>query len=90
MHNMENELEQMGRQELMSQIMAVNFRITELTLYLNTRPDDRKALILHNEACKQYRDLTERFQRIYGPLTNQYPCNKWRWIEEPWPWEGEM
>ena len=32
-------------------------------------------------------ELTDKYQKVYGPLTIQFPCNKWRWIEEPWPWE---
>ena len=35
----------------------------------------------------EYRELTDKYQKIYGPLTIHFPCNKWRWIEEPWPWE---
>lgn len=77
-----------SRRELMEEIMAYNFRLTELALYLDTHPEDKRALALHNESAKVCRDLQEKYQRAYGPLTNEYPCNKWRWIEEPWPWEG--
>ena len=31
--------------------------------------------------------LKDKYQKVYGPLTIEYPCNKWRWLEEPWPWE---
>ena len=34
-------------------------------------------------------ELKEAYQKVYGPLTKEFPCNKWRWLEEPWPWEGE-
>ena len=34
------------------------------------------------------KDLEDKYQKVYGPLTINYPCNKWRWLEEPWPWEG--
>ena len=33
------------------------------------------------------KDLKDKYQKMYGPLTIFYPCNKWRWLEEPWPWE---
>ena len=63
-------------------------RIIELGLYLDTHPDDKKALCLHRKYCKEYRELTDKYQKVYGPLTIQFPCNKWRWLEEPWPGEG--
>ena len=28
------------------------------------------------------------YQRVYGPLTITYPCNKWDGLKKPWPWEG--
>ena len=40
-----------------------------------------------NETLKEYVNLKDKYQRVYGPLTINYPCNKWRWLEEPWPWE---
>lgn len=75
------------REEMLQQIRCCDFAITELALYLNTHPEDEKALCLHRKYCKQARDLKDKFQKVYGPLTINYPCNKWRWLEEPWPWE---
>ena len=69
-------------------LKCLAFAIQELALYLDTHPDDEKALCLHNKYCKEYRDLTDKYQKVYGPLTINYPCNKWRWLETPWPWES--
>lgn len=76
------------RAEMLHQIKCLSFAIQELALYLDTHPDDEKALCLHNKYCKEYRELTDKYQKVYGPLTIHFPCNKWRWLEEPWPWEG--
>lgn len=76
------------RAEMLKEIKCLAFAIQELALYLDTHPDDEKALCLHNKYCREYRDLTDKYQKVYGPLTINYPCNKWRWLEEPWPWEG--
>ena len=76
------------REEMLHQIMAYDFAINELALYLDTHNEDEKALCLHNRYCKIAKDLKDKYQKVYGPLTIEYPCNKWRWIEEPWPWEG--
>ncbi len=72
------------RQEMLNKIRSLNFAIIELGQYLDTHPDDRKALCLHKEYCNQYRELTDNYQKVYGPLTIHFPCNKWRWLEEPW------
>ena len=76
------------RAEMLKKIKCLKFAIVELALYLDTHPYDEKALCLHNKYCKELKDVCDKYQKIYGPLTIEYPCNKWRWLEEPWPWEG--
>ena len=76
------------RKEMLKKIKCLKFAVTEFALYLDTHPDDKKALCLHNKYSKELKDLCDKYQKVYGPLTIEYPCNKWRWIEEPWPWEG--
>ena len=75
------------RREMAEQIRCLEFAITELALYLDTHPNDQKALCLHRKYCKEVKELKDKYQKVYGPLTINYPCNKWRWLEEPWPWE---
>lgn len=75
------------KEALMQKIMEYKFAIIELALYLDTHPNDNRALCLHNDYTKMYKEITDRYQKVYGPLTIDYPCNKWRWIELPWPWE---
>lgn len=75
-------------EKMLSEIRCLKFAITDLGEYLNTHPDDQKALCLHREYSQQLRDLSDKYQRIYGPLSIYFPCNSWRWLEEPWPWEG--
>lgn len=75
------------REEMILKIRSLKFAINDLALYLDTHPCDEKAICLHKEYCKKYRDLCDKYQKVYGPLTIEFPCNKWRWLEEPWPWE---
>ena len=75
------------REEMLMKIKEYDFAIVELGLYLDTHPDDEKALCMHNKYCKILIDLKDKYQKVYGPLSIYYPCNKWRWLEEPWPWE---
>ena len=76
-----------NREEMIKKIKELQFSIIELGLYLDTHPDDEKAICLHKEYANKYRKLTDQYQKIYGPLTIMFPCNKWRWLEQPWPWE---
>lgn len=75
-------------EEMLKQIRCLKFAITDIGEYLNTHSEDRKALCLHREYCQQLKDLEDKYQRMYGPLTIYFPCNSWRWLEGPWPWEG--
>lgn len=75
------------KEEMLQKIRSYEFGISELSLYLDTHPEDEKALCLHRRYCKECKELKDKYQKIYGPLTIDYPCNKWRWLEEPWPWE---
>lgn len=74
-------------EKMLSEIRCLKFAITDLGEYLNTHPDDEKALCLHQEYCNQLKDLSDKYQRVYGPLSIYFPCNSWRWLENPWPWE---
>lgn len=78
------------KEEMLQQIRSYDFAINELALYLDTHSDDEKALCLHRKYCREAKELKDMYQKMYGPLTINFPCNKWRWLEEPWPWEGGM
>ena len=72
------------RSDMIQKIKEYKFAIIEIGLYLDTHPDDQKAICLHKEYSNKYKKLTDQYQKLYGPLTIMYPCNKWRWLEEPW------
>ena len=73
--------------EMLDEIRALSFAVVELAEYLDTHTDDRRALALHKEYANKLNDLKDKYQRVFGPLSIYYPCNKWRWLEGPWPWE---
>ncbi|MEW8974045.1 MAG: spore coat protein CotJB [Tissierellaceae bacterium] len=74
--------------DLLVEIMEVGFAITETSLYLNSHPDDSRALQLHNSNCQRYEQLILDYESRYSPLRNisisRYP---WAYIDEPWPWD---
>ena len=92
--NMQDNMDNMDRgscemrRKMANDIRSLEFAITELALYLDTHANDEKALYLHNQYSRECKELKDKYQKLYGPLTINYPSNnKWRWIEEPWPWE---
>lgn len=77
----------LNRNELLNQIMEYDFVLQELGLFLNTHPNCEKALAMHNDYANKVKKMKDNYQKIYGPLTMNYPCNSWRWGQGPWPWE---
>ena len=82
-----NNCDNMTRENMINEIKCLQFAVIELALYLDTHPEDERALCLHRKYTRELKDLQDKYQKVYGPLTINFPCNKWRWIEEPWPWE---
>ncbi|WP_428844934.1 spore coat protein CotJB [Calderihabitans maritimus] len=71
-------------------IQELEFVAVDLSLYLDTHPEDNRALEHYNRVTEQLNLRKREYEQIFGPLAvygfspSQYP---WRWIEEPWPWE---
>lgn len=76
--------------DLMKKVQSLAFTINDLALYIDTHPNDEKAVELHKQYSIQYRNSYEEYQRKYGPLSIFCPCNSWKWLANPWPWEGGM
>lgn len=83
-----NNSNNMSQNEMLNQIMSLNFAINDLTLYLDTHPNDSKALCMHNEYCNRVSTLIENYQNSYGPLSINSASNFQDWVESSWPWEG--
>lgn len=72
----------------MGELMAMNFAIGELGLYLDTHPNDMEALQLHNSYVKMYKEAVRRYEQQYGPLTQASLMEgKYTWLNNPWPWD---
>lgn len=82
-----------GRQELLNRIIALEFTAVELGLFLDTHPEETRALADYNAASQELMRLKEMYEQRYGPLLNygfSLSPQSWRWIEEPWPWQVSM
>ncbi|WHX39144.1 spore coat protein CotJB [Mesobacillus sp. AQ2] len=74
----------------MEELQAVDFVLVELTLYLDTHPEDYDAINQFNQFAKERRRLKKVVESMYGPLQqygNSYSGYPWNWSEGPWPWQ---
>ncbi|KUP06605.1 cotJB protein [Bacillus coahuilensis m2-6] len=74
----------------LQQLQEVDFVILELTLYLDTHPNDIESIKQYNHYVKERHKLKEQFEKNYGPLTNfgySYTKQPWEWKSSPWPWQ---
>lgn len=79
-----------SQMNMLKEIMEICFCLTDINLYLDTHPNDERAVALHNTFSKKYKELINMYSMKYGPLTN-YDLSKypWEYTNSPWPWEIE-
>ncbi|WP_031515041.1 spore coat protein CotJB [Desulfofalx alkaliphila] len=76
--------------KLLYDLMEWGFAQTELILFLDTHPDDVRALEEYNRVTQRMNQLTREYEAYCGPLVVQdfaCPQEYWAWLETPWPWE---
>lgn len=71
------------------ELMALDFAIDELGLYLVTHAQDQEALQLYWSYIKLAREGREKYQKMMGPLlqTDLTPEDGYAWLRDPWPWD---
>lgn len=74
-------------EELLRAVNEASFFAQDLKLYLDTHPDDKRAVEMYVEACRQYKACKAAFEEYFYPLTScsagQNGC--WDWPEGVWP-----
>lgn len=73
----------------LAELMALDFAIDELGLYLVTHADDTEVLQLYWSYIKMANEGREKYQKLYGPLlqADLTPEDGYSWLKDPWPWE---
>lgn len=82
-----------ARFELLHKIQKWHFRAVELNLFLDTHPEDQRALNDYNQAVERLHALHRVYEERYGPLMNHggSPSDcPWAWVNDPWPWDIGM
>jgi spore coat protein JB len=76
--------------ECLYDLQAVDFVLVELTLYLDTHPDDLGSIQQYNQFAQKRMHLAKQFELEFGPLMpfgHSYTKQPWQWVEAPWPWQ---
>lgn len=81
-----------SREHLLNTINEVSFAVDDMKLYLDTHPEDEKALLFFKEKVRMRNEALKKYAVQYGPLTidtGDDTCSRqWDWVMQPWPWEG--
>ena len=80
-----------NKSELMKTLSQAEFAVIETALFLDSHPEDKKALSYYNSMIEERDKLRAQYVQLYGPLTiyDNNDNSNWAWIKGPWPWELE-
>ena len=70
------------------ELMALDFAITELGLYLDTHKDDAEAFALFQKYVQLAKEGRAEYERRFGPLQQCQTAywDSYVWTDDPWPW----
>lgn len=73
----------------LAELMALDFAVDELGLYLTTHPTDQEVLDLYWTYVQLANEGRQKYQKLYGPLlqTDRPADGSYAWLKDPWPWE---
>ena len=74
----------------LTELQALEFVVLELGTYLDTHPDDQRALAYYQKYRKLKEQTEAEYVRAFGPINScQVDSDtRWTWVDTPWPWEG--
>lgn len=83
-------LNQMNQAQLLHWIDMVSFAVVDISLYLDSHPQDEEALKYFDHYMDLRRTAMHAYAEKYGPLTidTANPESYWTWAAQPLPWEG--
>jgi spore coat protein JB len=71
------------------ELMAIDFVIDELELYLNSHKNDAEAFTTYQSFLRLGKEGIARYTELYGPISqsDMMDAKNYTWIENPWPWD---
>ena len=72
-----------------AELMAIDFAAHDLSLYLDTHPDDQEAFAVYKDLLKLAEEGKRRYVKQYGPICKKDLAeeDRYSWLKSPWPWE---
>lgn len=82
----------MQRDELLKELMELDFIAIDMSLYLDTHNDNQKALNEYNNVIKAADVVRTKYESENGPLCSfrSMQPDGWKWVDNPWPWQKEL
>ncbi len=82
------------KKNLMNQIVQCEFILIDINLFLDTHPNDKRALEDYNAYAEQLEILKRKYVTQFGPIhnfgnstVNSDEC--FTWVTQPFPWNHE-
>lgn len=70
------------------ELMALDFAIDELGLYLVTHAEDQEVLELYWSYIRMAKEGRKKYEAMHGPLCQTTITEgRYQWLDDPWPWE---
>ena len=72
-----------------AELMAIDFAAHDLSLYLDTHPEDADAFAVYKDLLSLSEEGTKRYVKLYGPVCKKDLADSagFTWLNSPWPWE---
>lgn len=78
------------REYLMLMVQIYDFAAHELTLYLDTHPEDRNAINKRQEMSRLAKEALDNYEMKYGAInlaSDTLGATPWQWDKNNFPWE---
>lgn len=76
--------------KMLTELMEVGFCLIEMSMFLDTHPNDERGVALHNAYAAKYKELTDTYNLKFEALTsNDFSETPWEFINDPWPWDTD-
>lgn len=73
----------------MEELMAIDFAAHDLSLYLDTHPQDGEAFAVYQDLLRLAEEGARRYAARYGAICKRdlADAERFDWLQSPWPWE---
>lgn len=72
-----------------TEMMAIDFVVHELGLYLDTHAEDEEAFAVFQSFLAMRKEAHRRYRDLCGPImkSDLLGADRFSWLNDPWPWD---